>query len=113
MDNALPPDDKEVGRLLLIKAVEEARRDPRPSISNEVVGAKLEAKIKELERKIATSLGTTEVLDDEEADRRLMAKAVEQALQNQSPGRLHAEVRLDMLKKINELDEKIAARLAE
>ena len=74
MDNALPPDDKEVERLLLIKAVEEARRDPRPSILNEIVGAKLEAKMKELKRKIATSLGTTEVLDDEEADRRLMAK---------------------------------------
>ena len=51
--------------------------------------------------------------DDAEADRLLRAKAVQAALQNITPGRPHALVRLEMLNTTAELDKEIERRLAE
>ncbi len=53
MDNDLPLDDAEIERRLLIKAVEQARRDPRPSIPDEVVQARMQKKVKKLQAKLA------------------------------------------------------------
>jgi hypothetical protein len=48
-------------------------------------------------------------LDGEEIERRLMAKAVEEARKHKAPGRPHGEVRDEMLQKMAQLEAKILA----
>lgn len=51
--------------------------------------------------------------DEEEIERRLLARAMTQALDDPRPGIPHAVVREKLLKKMEELERKIASLLEE